>query len=70
MRTVEHHHSALPVQAVDTTAAGDTFAGALCAALVRGEAMDAALQRAIRAAATCVTRHGAQTSIPRRDEAV
>jgi ribokinase len=62
------HFAALPVKAVDTTAAGDTFIGALCAALAGGEPMDAGLARGIRAAALCVTRAGAQASIPRYEE--
>jgi len=62
------HFAALRVQAVDTTAAGDTFIGALCAAYVAGESIDAAVGQAIRAAALCVTRPGAQMSIPKRDE--
>lgn len=62
------HFEALRVRAVDTTAAGDTFIGALCAAYVAGESIDDAVARAIRAAALCVTRHGAQMSIPTRDE--
>jgi len=62
------HFSALRVQAVDTTAAGDTFIGALCAAYAGGESIDAAVAQAIRAAALCVTRPGAQMSIPKRDE--
>jgi ribokinase len=64
------HFSALRVQAVDTTAAGDTFIGALCAAHVGGESIDAAVAQAIRAAALCVTRPGAQMSIPTRAELV
>lgn len=62
------HFVALSVQAVDTTAAGDTFIGALCAAYVAGEPIDPAVARGIRAAALCVTRPGAQASIPRREE--
>lgn len=60
--------AALSVQAADTTAAGDTFIGALCAAYAAGESIDTAVARGIRAAALCVTRPGAQVSIPRRGE--
>lgn len=56
------------VQAVDTTAAGDTFIGALAVALGEGSELDAAARFAVRAAALSVTRVGAQTSIPRRSE--
>jgi ribokinase len=62
------HFPAIPVQATDTTAAGDTFIGALCAARVAGESIDGAIARGIQAAALCVTRPGAQVSIPRREE--
>ncbi|SEA77306.1 ribokinase [Variovorax sp. YR216] len=62
------HFGALKVHAVDTTAAGDTFIGALCAALARGESMDAGIAIGIQAAALCVTRAGAQASIPHRSE--
>jgi ribokinase len=62
------HFRALTVKAVDTTAAGDTFIGALCAALARDESIDAGIALGIQAAAVCVTRAGAQASIPyRRD---
>ena len=62
------HHPARPVKAVDSTAAGDTFIGGLCAALVQGRPLDQAIAFAQAAAAISVTRPGAQTSIPRRDE--
>lgn len=59
---------AVPVKAVDTTAAGDTFVGALTVALARGGALEAAVEEAQHAAALAVTRAGAQTSIPHRSE--
>lgn len=62
------HFEARKVQAVDTTAAGDTFIGALAALLVEGRSMEEALTHAIRAAAICVTRAGAQASMPSREE--
>jgi len=49
----------------DTIGAGDTFTGALAAALARGEALHAAMQWANAAAALSVTRHGAIDGIPR-----
>lgn len=60
------YHPGLVVQAVDTTAAGDTFLGALAVALARGEPLDAAVREGIRASALCVTQPGAQPSIPTR----
>jgi ribokinase len=61
------HHPALAVKAVDTTAAGDTFLGALAVTLAHGQSFDAAVRHGIRAAALCVTKVGAQPSIPDRD---
>jgi ribokinase len=56
------------VEAIDTTAAGDTFCGALVAALSLGSSLSAALRRANAAAALACTRLGAQASIPTSDE--
>ncbi|MCG8708578.1 ribokinase [Brenneria sp. 4F2] len=56
------------VQAVDTIAAGDTFNGALITALLEGQTMSAAVKFAHAAAAIAVTRFGAQSSVPWRDE--
>ena len=58
------HFPARVVQVVDTTAAGDTVIGAMCAARAAGQAMEAAVMRGIQAATICVTRAGAQASIP------
>lgn len=62
------HAPACPVQAVDTTAAGDTFIGALAAALCEGRTLDEAVALGQAASALCVTRRGAQASIPYRHE--
>ncbi len=59
---------AFEVEPVDTTGAGDTFCGALAAALASGHAMRDALRRACAAAALTTTRLGAQSSIPAYDE--
>jgi len=60
--------SAPPVDAVDTTGAGDAFNGALAVALADGRPIDEAVEWAQRAAAVSVTRRGAQPSLPTRNE--
>lgn len=57
-----------PVRAVDTTAAGDVFNGALVVALAEGKPLADAARFACKAAAISVTRPGAQGSIPTRAE--
>jgi ribokinase len=57
-----------PCDAVDTTAAGDTFNGALAAALAEDMPVGSALRFANAAAGISVTRLGAQASVPSRAE--
>lgn len=56
------------VTALDTTAAGDVFNGVLAAGLAGGLAWKQSLVRANQAAALSVTRMGAQSSAPYREE--
>src|SRR4030095_13221796 len=56
------------VTAIDTTAAGDTFSGALAVALTEKMSWEEAIQFAVAAASISVTRLGAQASIPYRAE--
>ena len=56
------------VKAVDTTAAGDIFNGALAVALAENKPLDDAVRFANAAAAISVTRLGAQPSAPSRKE--
>lgn len=57
---------AFPIEAVDTTAAGDTFCGALAARLAEHAGLADALRFASAASALACTRLGAQASIPAR----
>lgn len=56
------------VKAIDTTAAGDTFCGAFIAEYMRKQDFVKALKFATAASAICVTRMGAQPSIPTQAE--
>ncbi len=60
--------SVVPVKAVDTTAAGDVFSGALSVAISEGRSVEEAVIFANRAAGISVTRMGAQASAPYRSE--
>ena len=59
---------AFKVKAIDTTAAGDTFCGALSVALSEGKDIEAAIRFGNKASSISVTRKGAQLSIPHRHE--
>jgi ribokinase len=56
------------VEAIDTTAAGDVFNGALAVAVAEGKTLRDAVIFACNAAAISVTRIGAQSSAPYRNE--
>ncbi len=57
-----------PVQAVDTTAAGDTFTGYFISSIIDGMPVKDGLKLAAKASAIAVSRKGAADSIPTRDE--
>ena len=63
-----HLQASFAITPVDSTGAGDTFCGALCAALCQGWNTDEALRYASAAAALACTRLGAQSSIPEAAE--
>ncbi len=65
---VSYRVDAFKVDPIDTTAAGDTFNGALCVALAEGMDLKQAAVMASKASSIAVTRMGAQSSIPRREE--
>lgn len=62
------HEPAMKVKAVDSTAAGDTFIGAVAVALLEGKNIREAVAFGTKASSIVVTRMGAQTSIPTREE--
>ena len=67
-RRLSRHFPAYPVKAADTTAAGDTFNGALAVSLAEGGSLPQAIGFANAAAALSVTLPGAQASIPSRSQ--
>ncbi|MBN7772951.1 ribokinase [Clostridium aminobutyricum] len=58
------HYEAYKVQAVDTTAAGDSFNAALAVHISAGKTMEEAITFAMKVGALTVTKEGAQTSLP------
>lgn len=63
-----YHQPIFKVQAVDTTAAGDTFTGYFLAGLVEGMPVEQILKMSAKASSIAVTRQGAVPSIPYRKE--
>lgn len=61
-------HGVYRVTRVDTTAAGDSFIGGICAKLCEGETSDVAVDYATAVSAITVSRAGAAVSIPTEDE--
>lgn len=62
------YEPAIPVRAVDSTSAGDTFTAAAAVYLIDGSPIGAAVKFATRASSITVTRPGAQESMPTLDE--
>lgn len=62
------HHEALRVEVVDTTAAGDAYAGHLAASIAQGLPIEQAIRRAGAAGAIAVTRRGSSSSVPTASE--
>ena len=60
--------AALPTKVVDTTAAGDSFIGGFATGISEGLGIDDAARLGLRVARLCVSRAGAQASLPRRHE--
>lgn len=65
-----YHQGIFRVKAVDTTAAGDTFTGYFISSLIDGMPIQKGLEMAAKASAIAVSRPGAASSIPRREEVV
>ena len=57
-------------ETLDTTGAGDTFCGALCARLAEGETLEKAAHFASVCSGIAVTRRGAQIAVPTKEEVV
>ena len=67
-RETEYKISSYKVNPIDTTAAGDAFIGGFAHSLVLGENVQDALRTGVAAGALAVTKAGAQTSLPTRQE--
>lgn len=63
-KDTEEHYDGYKVRVVDTTAAGDSFNGALAVALSQGKTMAEAIGFAMKVGAMTVTKEGAQPSLP------
>ncbi|MCP4180893.1 MAG: ribokinase [bacterium] len=64
----DKHFAGKKVKVVDTTAAGDTFAGAFACGLQQNMSVDDSINFAVNAGSLSVTKSGAQISMPTLDE--
>lgn len=69
-RKEQKHFQAIEVEPVDTTAAGDAFAGAFALGLQKGWSIDEAIKYANIVGGLTVTKLGAQSSLPSREDVV
>ena len=67
-RSERIYQTAFRIDAVDTTAAGDTFTGYFITGMMNEEPLDVAMRRAAYASSICVSRKGAADSIPSAEE--
>ena len=67
-KNVRYHQPIFKVQAVDTTAAGDTFTGYFLAGIIEGMEIPEILKMSAKASSIAVTRQGAVPSIPYKEE--
>ena len=67
---IDQHLPAYEVTAVDTTAAGDAFNGALAVAVAEGKTLLEAVKDGMAAGALSATKHGAQPSLPTREAVI
>ena len=67
---IDQQLPAYNVTAVDTTAAGDAFNGALAVALAEGKTLLEAVKDGMAAGALAATKHGAQPSLPMREAVI
>ena len=67
-KNIMFRQSAIKVNAVDTTAAGDTFTGFFLSGIFGGQSPEWSMKFASHASAIAVTRPGAAPSVPSREE--
>lgn len=67
-KNIRYYQPIFKVQAVDTTAAGDTFTGYFLAGIIDGMEIPEMMKMSAKASAIAVTRQGAVPSIPYKNE--
>jgi len=67
-RDITRHFPGIPVKALDTTGAGDSFVAALAASFIKTKDLEEAVRYGNYAAALSVTKLGAQASLPFKEE--